>query len=250
MEDEQKVTPIEGQSQEATPEEGQPQDDSQQIEEKSKAFFQTQFQEKNEELKAIKEELAQFRQGESQPQQQPDTPQQQIPETTAGEDELVTLGDLKKVIGEVVQSVVSNNDAKHSHKQAEKEYNKELSVCRKVKDDYAKTLNATPEMVKQAEDIANRGFPQGVGFIGGPSSFVDTFTWALDQLAGRQQVANGINQATSDAEQKVLKMNSVQQPNGSAGGLVETPELTENEQLLNEMNALGGNEAEKEIFGN
>ena len=83
---------------------------------------------------------------------------------------------------------------------------------------------------------------------GGPSRYAKAFSYVLNNLIGGQVAGAQINQATSDAEQKALQANLVQQPEGSAAGMTDVPDLTDEEKLLQSMRDVGGGSTKADVF--
>jgi hypothetical protein len=246
MSDEQNVTPEEGFSQEteATPEEGLSQDDTQTEQPGSKGskepFYQTKYQE-------LVGKLKQF-EGQQQEYIPPSAPLAQTEIQVDGGDDYITKADMQKMLNDVVNGVVTRTSSQLRQEQMQERYNNEYRTVNKSLEEYVGTSGAPQTVVDQARAMAQDLVPN-INGMGGPSRYAKAFSYIMNNLMAEQNVGQHIKQAKSEAEQRALSAQLVQQPNGSSAGMTETPDLTNEEKVLKAMQSIGTSKIKDNIFG-
>jgi len=247
MSDEQNVTPEEGLPQEtgATPEEGLSQDDAQESQPDGKGskepFYQTKYQELVGKLKQFEGQQEYISPVSDKPINQPEI-------QVDGGDDYITKADMQKMLNDVVNGVASKTAAQLRQEQMQEKYNNEYHTVNKSLEEYVSTSGAPQTVVDQARAMAQDLVPN-INGIGGPSRYAKAFSYVMNNLMAQQNVGQHIKQAKSEAEQKALSARLVQQPDGSAAGMTEVPDLTNEEKVLKAMESLGSSEIKNDIFG-
>ena len=164
----------------------------------------------------------------------PSDPGPSVPATPVDEEEYATKADLRKIVSEVVKTIVPDTLKQYSEQEKQKKmqnvYNKELAQHNVTLGQVQREFQLSDQdMGAIRDDIMSSGL--NFRYLGGPTAYVNLFNdkaALLDSIRPKNPVED--LKARASAEQKILDERAVSQPGGSPVGMLTQKEKDENEK--------------------